>query len=214
MSTTPAAGFGWPPPARGPAPPPSPAGAASDFGNGEFRAAVRDIFNDLTAGPDPGSGAPAAARHITELVRGWAQRRAAAGGRLVSGQDQQRLARAVYDKRYRLGAIQPYLDNPDVENIDINGPGQVVVRLRGGRVVQGQPVAGSDTELEEMVRTWGIHEGQTPREFSISRPMLNASLRTGIRLAAVMGVTEHVHVSIRCHRLADITLSDLAEPDV
>ena len=70
----------------------------------------------------------------------------------------------MLDEQFGLGPLQPYIDDPDVENIDINGPRQVLVTLRDGRRMAGLAVAGSDSELMEMVRTWGIREGQTPRE--------------------------------------------------
>ena len=119
----------------------------------------------------------------------------------------------MLDEQFGLGPLQPYIDDPDVENIDINGPRQVRVTLRDGRRIAGRPVAASDSELMEMVRTWGIREGQTPREFSAARPVLHAALNdAGVRLAAVMSVTPQVHVSIRCHRLVDITLEQLCDP--
>jgi Flp pilus assembly CpaF family ATPase len=62
------------------------------------------------------------------------------------------------------------------------------------------------------VRTWGLREAQTQREFSVSRPMLNAGLAGMIRLSAVMSVTRDIHVSVRFHRLVDITLDQLAGP--
>jgi hypothetical protein len=46
------------------------------------------------------------------------------------------------------------------------------VTLRDGRRLAGRPVAASDEELVEMVRTWGLREGQTPREFSLTSPLL------------------------------------------
>jgi type IV secretory pathway ATPase VirB11/archaellum biosynthesis ATPase len=100
-----------------------------------------------------------------------------------------------------------------VENIDINGPRQVRVALRDGRRLAGRPIASSDSELVEMARTWGLCEGQNPREFSVSSPVLHAALnQAGVRLAAVVSVTPHIQVSIRCHRLVDVTLDDLCQP--
>ncbi len=124
------------------------------------------------------------------------------------------MVRAVLDEQFGLGPLQPYVDDPDIENVDINGPRQVWVTLRDGRRLAGRPVASSDGELIELVRTWGAREGQTPREFSAVNPTLNAALNeAGVRLSAVMSVTPQVHVSIRCHRLVDVTLEDLCQPE-
>jgi hypothetical protein len=132
---------------------------------------------------------------------------------LVSADTQTALVRAVLDEQFGLGPLQPYLDDPDVENIDINGPHQVWVTLRDGRRLAGRPVAASDEELVEMVRTWGLREGQTPREFCLTSPLLNAALN-GAGGAGVGGDVGHAHRSRlgAMHRLVDITLDDLTAP--
>ncbi len=58
---------------------------------------------------------------------------------------------------------------------------------------------------------WGVHGGQTAREFSTVTAMLNAALKERVRLSAVMAVTPRPHVSIRCHRHVDVALADLVE---
>jgi Flp pilus assembly CpaF family ATPase len=176
----------------------------------EFRATVRQIFRDLSS--ELGDGAtPDQARTVADqLVRAWAEQRAVGGQPLLSQWAQDRIVRAVLDEQYGLGPLQPYVSNREVENVDINGPRQVWVTLRGGRKRVGEPIAASNEELVEMVRSWGLREGQTPREFSTTRPMLNAGLSAMVRLSAVMSVTRHVHISVRCHRLVDVTLDDLA----
>jgi pilus assembly protein CpaF len=185
-----------------------------NLGDDGFLAAARQIFKDAA-----GELGHAATREQAQVVAGervaaWAEQQARAGGVLASARTQAALVRAVLDERFGLGPLQPYLDDPQVENVDINGPGQVWVTLRDGRRLAGRPVASSGTELMEMVRTWGLREGQTPREFSATNPLLNTALNeAGVRLSAVMSVTPGVHVSIRCHRLVDITLDQLCQPD-
>lgn len=185
-----------------------------ELGDEGFRAAARQIFRDA-AGELCLAGAREQARAIAaERVAAWAEQQARVGGMLASSATQAALVRAVLDEQFGLGPLQPYLDDTDVENIDINGPGQVWVTLRDGRRLAGRPVASSDAELMEMVRTWGLREGQTPREFSVTNPLLNVALtEAGVRLSAVMSVTPGVHVSIRCHRLVDITLEELCQPE-
>jgi hypothetical protein len=48
--------------------------------------------------------------------------------------------------------------------------------LRDGRRLAGRPVASCDAGLMEMFRTWRPREGPTPREFSVTNPLLNAAL--------------------------------------
>ena len=70
----------------------------------------------------------------------------------------------------------------------------------------------SNEDLISLVRTGGLRDTQTRREFSEARPLLNAGLGGMVRLSAVMSVTRDVHVSARFHRLTAITLPDLTGP--
>ena len=117
---------------------------------------------------------------------------------------------AVLDEGYGLGPLQPYVDDPAVENININGPRRVWLELRGGGKHDAGPIATDDAELVDMVRRWGRRPGQNRREFSSSRPMMTAAIGPGIRLSAVMAVTRTVHVSVRCHRQLAVSLDELA----
>jgi Flp pilus assembly CpaF family ATPase len=205
-----AASLAWPEPPEEPAP--FPDAAAREMGGEEFRAAAREIFR-LTARLGPVINREQARALADEQVTVWAERQARTGRALPSPGTRDALVRAVLDEQFGLGPLQPYLDDRDVENIDINGPRQVRVTLRDGRRLAGRPIASSDGELMEMARTWGLREGQNPREFSMSHPVLHAALnQAGVRLTAVMSVTPQVHVSIRCHRLVDVTLNDLCDP--
>ncbi|MEU6432209.1 ATPase, T2SS/T4P/T4SS family [Microbispora sp. NPDC046973] len=117
-------------------------------------------------------------------------------------------AGAVITKRREGGAL---IADTAVQNIDINGCREVWVTYADGRKVRGPAVAGSDEELIQRIRMWGVHGGQTSREFSTVTPMLNAALKERVRLSAVMAITPRLHVSIRCHRHVDVTLADLVE---
>jgi pilus assembly protein CpaF len=195
---------------------PAPAATTLDTGPGagglspgQFREATRSIFQDLAdalaAAGDWNAALPLAQRAVHE----WATSQAITGTAMVTPQTQAQLVRAVLDEQFGMGPLQPYLEDASIEEIDINGPYHVWLRRSGGRKEPAAPIAADDEDLAEMVKTWGLRDGQTPREFSASRPLLNAALRTGVRLSAIMNVTRHVHVSIRCHRLVDITLGEL-----
>jgi len=160
------------------------------------RAATRDQAAPLAASI---AGAHAAAR-VTR------------GGSMLSAADQDRLARALLDEQFGLGPLQPYADDDDIENLDLNGPGIVWARRRGGRKTREDPIAASNEDLIALVRTWGVRDTQTRREFSEARPLLNGGLGSMVRLSAVMSVTPDVHVSVRFHRLTQVTLAGLAAP--
>jgi Flp pilus assembly CpaF family ATPase len=203
--------WGWPP---GDAAAPSPDGTpayqpAADLAPAEFRDAVRVIFAGLAGTLDKAGSRAEAQPAAEDAARRWATDFLRRGGMMVAPGTQAQLAQAVLDERFGLGPLQPWIDNGDVENIDINGPHQVWLQMRDGTKVPAPAVAGDDAELIEMVRRWGLHGGQTPREFSEYRPVMNAALGADVRLSAVMAVTRRVHVSIRVHRLVDIALWDL-----
>jgi pilus assembly protein CpaF len=145
---------------------------------------------------------------IAGQVRAWAQQRAAAGRPVLAAADHARLLRAVTDLRLGFGPLQPYLDDPTVEEISVNGPGTVWVTYTGGRKELGPPVAASDEELTELVRR-AAARSVNPREFSTARPMLNVALRPGVRMAATLGVCDQTTVSVRKQQLMDVTLDDL-----
>jgi Flp pilus assembly CpaF family ATPase len=173
------------------------------------RHAVEAIFKTLTATAGDLQEGPAARDAIASQVHAWAREQAAAGAPLTPAEVQHQLIQAVYDECFGLGPLQRYLADERVENIDINGCDQVLVSRSDGTMLTCPAVTGTDDELVEMIRRWAIRKGQTPREFSAAKPLLNLALRDGVRLAAVMSVTRRVHVSIRCHRLIDVTLDDM-----
>ena len=84
---------------------------------------------------------------------------------LLSGSEEDELARAAFDALFRLNRLQRLLDDPAIENINANGCDQVWVRYADGRAEQVEPIAGSDEELEEMLRTAAARTGIGERRF-------------------------------------------------
>ncbi|WP_395110235.1 CpaF family protein [Actinomadura sp. SCN-SB] len=187
---------------------------AARSGDGLDEAAFRAAVTEINAGLDDQlatvDGDVTRARFVViEHVRAWVQKQATAGRPLLGADEHARLVRAVMDERFGFGAVQPLLADPDVEEIDINGPHQVWVHYAGGRKEQGPPVADSDDELADKVRRWAGRVPGSAREFSSARPLLNVALDVGVRMAATMSVTTRTHVSIRRQRLMDVTLDEL-----
>ena len=119
------------------------------------------------------------------------------------------LRRSLLDAFTGLGDLQPLIDDPDVENIDVNGADNVFVTYAGNKRVRLAPVASSDEELADMLRKVAASLGAQERRFDQGRPELNLRLPGGSRLFATMAVTERVCVSIRRHRFMTLTLDDL-----
>ena len=103
------------------------------------------------------------------------------------------------------------LDDPGIENINANGCDQVWVRYADGRREQVEPIAASDDELEEMLRTAAARTGIGERRFDRGSPRLSLQLPDGSRLFALMAVAARPCLSIRRHRYLRITPDDLVE---
>ena len=103
------------------------------------------------------------------------------------------------------------LDDPTIENINANGCDQVWVRYADGRREQVEPIAGSDEELEEMLRTAAARTGIGERRFDRGSPRLSLQLPDGSRLFALMAVAARPCLSIRRHRYLRITPDDLVK---
>ncbi|KAE8765399.1 CpaF family protein [Georgenia thermotolerans] len=122
---------------------------------------------------------------------------------------QRATATAVFDALFRLGRLQPLVDDDRVENIMVTGHDQVRLELTDGTKVPGPPVAGSDEELIEFLSFLGSRAQHGARGFSEAQPSLHLQLDGGARLAATAWVVPRPFIVIRRHRLLDISLDDL-----
>ncbi|WP_083977340.1 CpaF family protein [Kitasatospora azatica] len=120
-----------------------------------------------------------------------------------------RTLRAAHDALFGLGGLQGLLDDEGVENIDANGCDAVFVRYADGRKEQVAPIATSDGELVELIRTVAARGGAEERRFDRALPRLNVQLPDGSRMFAVMAVSGRVSLSIRRHRYPRATLPQL-----
>ena len=100
------------------------------------------------------------------------------------------LVEAIDAAMFGAGALQELLDDPDVENIDINGCDEVWVTYAGDRgKVRARPVAATDEDLVDIVRTLGSYAGINARPFTPATPELDLRLPDGSRLSAIMGAS-------------------------
>lgn len=138
-----------------------------------------------------------------------------AAERLLAGEtplppvEEQQVAQDVIDALFGLGRLQGLIDDPEVENIDVNGVDRVWVTYADGTKVLADPIADSDSELVEIIRSAAARLGLSERRFDNSCPELDLRLPDGSRLSAVMAVTARPAVSVRRHRYVDLTLADL-----
>ncbi|MEZ0067165.1 pilus assembly protein CpaF [Streptacidiphilus sp. MAP12-20] len=181
------------------------------------RQVAADLHEQLSAqdGVTAGAGVDAANQRqrgralIEEAVARWSDAHAGAHGLAPTREQDRALAEVVFDLLFRAGRLQPYLDDPEIENILINGCDDVWISKANQPLCQVPPVADSDAELIELLQDLARRHGGGERSLSTSSPMLALRLEGGMRLQAMTGVTPRPYVAIRRHRVANATLGDL-----
>jgi len=117
----------------------------------------------------------------------------------------------VLDETFGMAGLQPLLDDESIENINVNGCDRVFVRYADGTRAQLPPIATSDAEVEQLVRTLAARSGSEERRFDRGSPAVNLQLPDGSRLFAVSAVTAggRPAIAIRRHRYRTVSLPDL-----
>lgn len=123
--------------------------------------------------------------------------------------DQQALERAVLDALFGMGRLQPFLDDDDIENIDFIGHDGMIIERSNGDLVDGPKIFASEQEMTSTIAFIAGRDGG--RAFSPARPNLDLKLQGGERLSATSWVSAKPYMTIRKHRLRDITLHDLVQ---
>lgn len=148
---------------------------------------------------------------IVQVLEDHARYEVAEGRSPISPQEEAEVATAIHSALFGVGRLQPLLEDPEVENIDINGCDHVFVQYGDGREERHPPVAESDEELVELIQVLAAHTGLSSRPFDSANPQLDLRLPDGSRLSAVMNVCARPSVSVRKARLGRVFLDDLAE---
>ncbi len=146
---------------------------------------------------------------IAQVLEDHARNEITAGRVPPNAQDEEDLAAAIHAALFGVGRLQPLLDDPYIENIDINGCDRVFVGYADGREMMAEPVAENDGELVELIQVLAAYSGLSSRPFDSANPQLDLRLPDGARLSAVMDVTLRPSVSIRRARLGKVFLADL-----
>jgi len=146
---------------------------------------------------------------IVQVLEAHARAEIADGRVPLSPEQEEGAAAAIHAALFGVGRLQPLLDDPEVENVDINGSDRVFVGYADGREELHDPVAESDDELIELIQVLAANVGLTSRPFDAANPQLDLRLPDGSRLSAVMGVCARPAISVRRSRLGKVSLDDL-----
>ncbi|MET8845994.1 ATPase, T2SS/T4P/T4SS family [Amycolatopsis sp. NPDC004625] len=134
-----------------------------------------------------------------------------AGRILLSPDAEALLVETVLDEVFGLGGLQPLLEDPAVETINVNSFDRVFVQYADGTRAQVAPIAASNDELTHLVRTLAARASSEERRFDRGSPALNLQLPGGERLFAVLGLTAGgvTACSIRRHGYLTTSLAQL-----
>ncbi|MGW7362936.1 CpaF family protein [Streptomyces sp. NPDC054841] len=148
-------------------------------------------------------------RWINDAVALWSDAQAVERSVNPTAQEDDALRRAVYDLLYRAGRLQPYLDDPRVEDIIIQGHDEVWLDYGDGQRRLVGPVADSEEELLELLRELARDSGHSERTISTANPMLALALKDGSRLQAITALGPKTYAVIRRHRVKHADLDDM-----
>jgi pilus assembly protein CpaF len=150
---------------------------------GEVRELVRRRALDPIADPT------AVSRLIDEAIADYLDR--ATTSQLPPLADRPAVSRAILDAIAGFGPLQPYLDDPGVEEIWINEPGRVFIARRGRSELTTLILTADEVAelVERMLRTTG-------RRVDLSTPFVDAMLPDGSRLHVVIPSITRQHMAV------------------
>ena len=146
---------------------------------------------------------------IGQVLSEHAHSEMTSGRRPPNAEEDEALAAGIHAALFGVGRLQPLLDDPEIENIDVNGCDRVFVQYSDGREAMTEPIAESDEEMVELIQVLGAYSGLSSRPFDSANPQLDLRLPDGSRLSAVMDVTRRPALSIRRARMGKVFLTDL-----
>ena len=150
---------------------------------------------------------------IEEVLEAWRADAYTGGRPRLLEATEQALAHAVHHQIYGLGPIQPFVEDPQVTDISVNGCDTTWLTLRDGRKIAGPPAAESDDRLVEIVQRQARRVGRAERRWDRESVSLDLQLPDGSRLHALREVTGRPVVHIRRHNWDIAHLSQLISDD-
>lgn len=148
--------------------------------------------------------------HVGSLV-------AAQGQNAVWDEETQESVRiSLFDSMFRLGRLQPLIDDSTIENIHVIGHEEVYIQRSGSQHLEpAAPIVRSEFELITLLQQLSRTKGDAARDFSASNPSLHLDLPAGdlqVRLHATMPpLSDRATAVFRVHRHLDISLAKMVE---
>jgi len=133
---------------------------------------------------------------VRREVRAYAEEALARDAPLVH--DEGAAVRAVLARVAGFGALQPYLDDPEVEEIWLNAPSRLFV-ARGGGAPQLTPTLIPEGEIDDLIERLLQSTG---RRVDFSSPFVDASLPDGSRVHVVVPDVTRRYPSINIRKFS------------
>jgi len=146
-------------------------------------------------GVDLGRDRTLADRYVQDAVRSYSER--ALAGSLPMLADEHQATREIVASITGFGALQPYFDDAEVEEIWINRPDRVFIARDG--VSELTRVELTDSEVRDLVERMLQSSG---RRVDLSSPFVDASLPDGSRLHVVIPDVTQAHWSVNIRKFA------------
>lgn len=146
-------------------------------------------------GVDLGADRELAARYVHDEVRRYSER--ALGGSVPLLENESETAKQVVASLTGFGPLQPYFDDPEVEELWINAPDQIFV-ARGG-VPERTGLELTDGEVRDLVERMLQSSG---RRVDLSSPFVDASLPDGSRLHVVIPDITRRHWAVNVRKFS------------
>ncbi|MFJ6901520.1 CpaF family protein [Streptomyces hokutonensis] len=174
---------------------------------------AQQIRDDEAAGRPPMTDAERlalAGKILTDAAEEHTRISLTGGQEVVAPDAEQMVITTVLNEVFGLAGLEPLLNDPQIENINVTGR-RVFVRYADGRREHLPPVVGSDAELVQLIRDLAARSGLEERRFDRGSPGVSFQLPGGERAFAVMAVTARPSLSIRRHRFQRATLAQLRQ---
>jgi len=156
-------------------------------------AAVRDRARRGELADDGPAGA------VREELRRYAEHAVASGAPQIA--DERQTERRIVAELSGFGPLQPLLDDPEIEEIWINGPTRVFVARSG--IAELTPLVLAEQEVRDLVERMLVSSG---RRVDLSSPFVDASLPDGSRLHVVIPDITRRHWAVNIRKFSDRVL--------
>jgi len=144
---------------------------------------------------------------LVDLVEEENRRRVLSTDPPLSPEERTAAAQELFNQFFRLGPLQPLLDDETIEEVVVNAPDRGFVVRAGGAKEEFHPGFASDEEVRSLLARIILRAG---RRIDDASPAVDVRLPDGARLHALLPpVARRPCLTIRRHRMVAESLDDL-----